>query len=163
MDNNPHLQANDGTLTLLDQEDFERLKSFTWYVNRSHGKPYFQRSVILSDGRRTTRQLHKDILDAPGKIVDHKDRDTLNNRRSNLRYTTYFGNTQNRTKPITGVTSKFLGVSWKTRNKKWCAQIGAHGKKIHLGLFVNEVEAARAFDAAAKTHFGEFASLNKYE
>lgn len=91
-------------------------------------------------------------------IADHRDRDTLNNRRSNLRACTTNGNARNKNKQRTNA-SGFIGVSWFKQVGKWRAYIG-DGKPIHLGLFETPVEAAKARDAAAIRIHGQFAVLN---
>jgi hypothetical protein len=88
--------------------------------------------------------------------VDHKDHDTLDNRRSNLRVSTRSQNSANQLK--TRGTSKYKGVH-KLKDR-WKAQIEVDGKKRYLGSFVREEEAARAYDAAAVEAFGEFALIN---
>jgi hypothetical protein len=57
-------------------------------------------------------------------------------------------------------SSNFKGVSWFERDNKWSARIGIGGKRIHLGLFENILDAARAYDKAAREQFGEFARTN---
>ena len=56
--------------------------------------------------------------------------------------------------------SKFKGVSWHKRDKRWRAEIKVDGTRIHLGYYVNAIEAVSAYDQAAKKYFGEFAVLN---
>jgi hypothetical protein len=60
-------------------------------------------------------------------------------------------------------SSKFKGVSWSEKRQKWCAQIQDQHKKIYLGIFVNETEAAVAYNKAATEYFGKFAKLNTFE
>lgn len=91
------------------------------------------------------------------KIVDHEDHDTLNNYPANLRSATDSQNQYNKT-PRRGGSSKYLGVG-KFRNK-WKAQIGHEKKNIHIGVFENEEDAARAYDEMAKKLAGAFANLN---
>lgn len=68
-------------------------------------------------------------------------------------------NKRNTRKWRTPTSSKFKGVCFDKKWGKWTAQI-TNGKKIHLGRFGTELEAAQAYDKAAKEHFGEFAVLN---
>jgi dipeptidase D len=99
-------------------------------------------------------------MNAPrGLLVDHKNNDTLDNRRANLRLATRRENSCNKRKQ-NNTFSRFIGVSFSKRRGKWCASISNSGKKIWLGYFVSEVEAARAYDDAAKRYHGEFARLN---
>lgn len=90
---------------------------------------------------------------------DHKNGDKLDNRRSNLRIASSVENRQN-----VGIRknnrSGYKGVSWSRVANKWHAYITVNWKKVHLGSFDNIIEAARAYDASALYHFGEFACLN---
>lgn len=60
-------------------------------------------------------------------------------------------------------SSKFKGVSWSERKQKWCAQIQNQHKKMYLGVFTKETQAAAAYNKAATEYFGEFAKLNTFE
>jgi hypothetical protein len=105
--------------------------------------------------------MHREILNAPaGVFVDHKDGDGLDNRKENLRIVTSAQNQQNRRKISRKTTSKYKGVYFRRENKKYCALICCKGKRMHLGYFDNEIDAAKAYDQAAKKFFGEFARLN---
>lgn len=95
----------------------------------------------------------------PEDVIDHEDNDTGNNRWINLREVTQAENCQN-SRSRAGASSKFLGVSWYPRLAKWQSKIKADGRLKHLGLFADEADAARAYDAAAREHFGEFANPN---
>jgi len=82
----------------------------------------------------------------------------IKNKRSNLRTCTSTQNTANQRKRKG--SSNFKGVSWYKREQKWRAGIGYKGKDFHLGYFNDELEAAKAYDKAAKDLWGEFANLN---
>jgi len=92
-------------------------------------------------------------------VVDHIDRDGLNNRKSNLRLCTNAENIRNAGKRGKGF-SKYKGVSRHTRGKKWTAVIQLNKKTYFLGYFENEIDAARAYDKKAKELHGQFACLN---
>jgi hypothetical protein len=57
-------------------------------------------------------------------------------------------------------TSRFKGVTWDKREKKWRAQLPHKCKNIHVGDFTDELEAAKAYDQTAKKYRGPFAILN---
>lgn len=98
--------------------------------------------------------MHHGVLP---KSLDHRDKVRTNNRIGNLRSATDQENSRNRSS-AKGSSSKYLGVS--RDRKKWRARICINGKDIKLGRFINEEDAGRAYDKAAKELFGEWASLN---
>lgn len=118
--------------------------------------------VVTSHGYATANRvyMHRLIVGAStGVIVDHKNHNKLDNRRENLRLTTQVGNTQN--KQISkNNQSGYKGVHWHKKNEVWRAQIKVGSKIVSLGCFDDLQTAARAYDAAAIEHFGEFAFLN---
>jgi hypothetical protein len=100
------------------------------------------------------------ILGAPrGMPVDHINRDSLDNRRCNLRLCTPAENVRNSKIPTTN-TSGYKGVTWYRRGRKWHAHIQINGKTIHLGYYNDKLAARDAYDAAATKYFGAFARPN---
>ncbi|MEO1538495.1 MAG: HNH endonuclease signature motif containing protein [Pseudomonadota bacterium] len=95
----------------------------------------------------------------PSSCIDHKNKDRTDNRFDNLREATRAENSRNRS-ALAGSSSKYLGVSWCKMNEKWLARIEVNGRQLSLGSFLSEAQAAKAYDAAAVKHFGEFASVN---
>ncbi len=95
-----------------------------------------------------------------GTVTDHINHDAMDNRSANLRAATKTQNLYNRKKFPNSTSSKYKGVSWVKRNRKWLASITLKNKKIHLGCFRDEIEAAKAYDRAAIKYHGEFACLN---
>jgi len=109
---------------------------------------------------------HAELLESKkGDDVDHTNRDTLDNHRSNLRICTRSQNCGNQKIRSTN-RSGFKGVNWKKPGGKknpyghWCARISVESKRIQLGYFSTAEEAARVYDQAAQKYFGEFARLN---
>jgi len=104
--------------------------------------------------------MHRELLRAPkGLLVDHIDGNGLNNRMSNIRSCTYAQNVQNR-QPNINSRSRYKGVCWHKRNKKWQASITKSGKRLYLGQYDDQIEAALAYDRKAEELFGQFAYLN---
>lgn len=121
---------------------------------------------ITTPGVKKCLYLHRIIANAPKGIrVDHKNLNKFDCRRSNLRLATGVQNCQNVPKRLLrGVaTSKFKGVWFDKKNSAWCSMIRPPNwgnKRAWLGRHKSEIAAARAYNAAAKKYFGEFAYLN---
>ena len=122
--------------------------------------------VILSkNGKKKLHYIHKLVArewranpdERP--CVDHVDNDKTNNNHENLRWATKSENSMNMKKHVDG-SSAYKGVSWHKKANKWSGQIRVGNVKHHLGLFVNEREAAEAYNTAAVEHYKEFAKLN---
>jgi hypothetical protein len=95
----------------------------------------------------------------PEADCDHEDTDKSNNRPDNLRNATRRQNLCNRDGNLNS-TSQYKGVCWTVSRKCWVAQGNYNGKNRFLGYFSSEEEAARAYDAFASEHHGEFVRLN---
>ena len=93
------------------------------------------------------------------KYIDHIDRNPSNNCIENLRECNMSQNGLNVSR-VRGV-SRYKGVSWDKTRGKWVAKIRKDYKRVFLGRYENEVDAANAYNVAAKTMFGEFAELNR--
>lgn len=159
-----------GYEAIVDTEDFERVSVFKWYPHDSHGRIYAETNLKLPSGKWTMLALHRFVMNChtgDGNVVDHKNGNTLDNRRANLRITTGRGNARNRISSPNIKRGGYKGVSWHKATGKWRVTIAAgsvkkNGKSgiIHLGLFTDPEKAARAYDMVARKHFGEFAALN---
>jgi hypothetical protein len=139
-----------GKFALVDDVDFDRLSKHKWFVHSRRGKFYAAR------GRNPTISMHVEIF---GNTCDHKNRNSLDNRRNNLRAATHQEQCCNR-----GVRkdnkSGFKGVCWHKQSEKWRTQVRIFGKMVYCKDFSSKKEAARAYDAAAQKFHGEFAVLN---
>lgn len=145
-------------VALVDDEDFEKLNQFNWYAHKDCNTFYAGRHITV-DGKRTTQLMHNVILN--GKGIDHRDGNGCNNQKTNLRLCTNQENCMNQRKQ-TGTSSIYKGVSLFKRDNKWQASIMLNGKKIYLGLFNSEIEAAKAYNDKAVALFCEFANLNNF-
>lgn len=161
------IELTKGFVALVDDVDFEAVNAYNWYAQgtgSSKERFYAARRV----GRRILL-LHRELLGAINseQKVDHKNRNTFDYRRVNLRFVTDQQNSANQGKR-SGTTTQYKGVCRvKPRvnaTNPYMAYIGGAAKsvlkRIHLGYFASEEEAARVADAAAKEHYGEFAVLN---
>jgi hypothetical protein len=148
--------------TSVSPEDYDRLCKFRWCLMNNSTVSYAYRNVRVGKSKKYKRvYMHNEVLHVPENMfVDHDNHNGLNNRRSNLRQATETQNMYNRRKLKTNATSRFKGVFWQKDVKFWRADITINGKTIFLGLFTSQVQAARAYDAAAKKYQGQFAVLN---
>ncbi len=144
-----------GLVALVDDEDFEYLNQWKWYTGKSKNTSYALRTD-RAFGTKKTLRMHRVIMNTTENMdVDHRDRNGLNNQKSNLRNCTKQQNGMNK-KEYSNTSSKFKGVSWYPRHKKWVAYISFKRKRIFLGYFNSEEEAAKVRDVASKEFFGEF-------
>jgi hypothetical protein len=148
-----------GYVTIVDEADYDWLNQWNWHVTTNRHHAYAARWITPITNPKIGQRMHRIITGVPvGLEVDHIDGDGLNNRRDNLRICTKNENQWNR-RTIIGV-SKYHGVGWKSGSKKWRARIQSHNNQINLGYFSSEIEAAKAYNEAAKVLHGEFAYLN---
>lgn len=130
------------------------LTKYSWSVNKDGtGRIVGLRAKV---GDRHI-YFHRLILKTKN-IIDHIDRNPLNNKLSNLRVCSPTNNSQNLSIRINKIT-KFKGVI-KSRNK-WRARITVNKILIHLGYFNDEISAAKAYDRAALRYFKKFACTNR--
>jgi hypothetical protein len=148
----------------VDEADFADVSRWNWTATRCGGKrvaSYYaarghSQKETEATGRRGLILLHRYLMGEPPCDVDHWNRDTLNNRRENLRKAS---SSQNGANCMSRKgSSKFKGVSLS--RGQWRVAIRFHLKTIHIGRFDTEEEAAQAHDEAARRLHGEFARLN---
>lgn len=150
-----------GYVALVDDGDFDSLNKFKWFALVSEHTVYATR--MAPRPKRFAIYMHREILGIKSGVVDHRDRNGLNNQRANLRAATQQGNTANSKKPSDAMTSKYKGVWFDSARGKWAARIGFNNRGIHLGRFLTEAEAAKVYNDAAIKLFGEFARINEIE
>ena len=171
---------------IIDTEGWEEVKEYSWRIlgNKATSYPYAQTSIPNPEGGRTyvntttkngskrrqnrkrvtTLLLHHLIIGKPpkGEVIDHIDRNGLNNKRENLRLAT--SSLNNRNSRGCSKSSQYKGVSWAKSKNKWIANIGHEGKVINIGSFTCEKEAALAYNKKAMELWGEeHIFLNKVE
>lgn len=155
------LSNNKGTV-LVDNENYEWLSKYKWNLSFSNKRTckYAKNDIKIND-KQTKQFMHRLIMNPFNNMqVDHIDGNGLNNQKSNLRIVTNSQNGMNRVS-YKNTTSIYKGVSFNKQLQKWESYIGKDCKKYHIGFFIDEKEAARAYNNKAKELFGEYANLNE--
>jgi hypothetical protein len=155
-----------GKVALVDDEDFERINQHKWFAHKSPdggGRFYALRNQKVREcvgKKRKTVAMHREVLqygDADPDL-DHRDRDGLNNQKSNLRAADDHTNQWNK---MGWSKTGFKGVHFMgVRRLPYQARITSGGKQIHIGSYKTPTEAATAYNQKALQLFGEFARLN---
>jgi hypothetical protein len=148
---------------IVDPDDYERLRKYKWHISKTDNTYYAIRHKWLpKEKRHTTVSMHREIIDVPdGWYVDHINHHGFDNRKANIRPATPADNARYaRYTKKKNATSKYRGVWYNKQTKKWRATIVVHRKRKQIGYFQNEIDAAKAYDKAAKKYYGEFAILN---
>lgn len=147
---------NSDVFAIVKDKHYERLSQYEWTsingaICRIEYVGYGRKYIPLS--KEVMCDFRKEVM------YDHKDRNPLNNDEDNLRLCSRQQNNYNKTKKKNS-SSKYIGVTWHKRRNKWKAQIMNNFKNFHLGMFEFEIEAALAYDKAAKIFAKEFANFN---
>lgn len=154
------LPLSRGLVALVDASDYDWLMQWKWSCD---GNGYACRmESYYVDGKRRRRKimLHRFILNAPPSMeVDHKFHNKLDCRRSELRLVTQYQNRCN-SRPNQKGSSRYKGVCLHKGNGRWSAEIHVNGRKLYLGLYACEEDAALAYDRNALRAWGDFAYLN---
>src|ERR1035437_2667576 len=152
------INLTQGFKTQVDDLDYHWLNQWKWRVALTQWGNYAVRTDY-SNGKKNI-SMHRVILGLTNPKVqgEHRDRNGLNNQRSNLRPA---NNQQNSINQVgCNKTSKYKGVFFDKERNKFAAQIKVNYKSTFIGLFISEIDAAIAYDKRAKELFGEFAYLN---
>jgi hypothetical protein len=158
------IQLTQGQTAIIDDEDIALTRKYKWCVQKVKSGDYYAITNYRDEnGKKARLYLHRLLMNPPeGLVVDHKDGNTLDNRRSNLRVCTHSQNLA--AGRITGKRksyTQYRGVTYQPKGKRhWQASIKNGGKYKYLGVFDTELEAAHARDEAALELLGEFAVLN---
>ena len=147
--------SNSDKCAYVDADDYENVMKYKWRYLNGYCKSTIDNKSIF---------LHQFILGRPpikDNVIDHKNNDTLDNTRKNLRFATQSQNSQNRAKRE-WCTSKYIGVTWSSTAKKWRTLTST----TYLGSFDDEIEAAKKYDTYTFLKYGEDSRTNnlvKYE
>ncbi len=146
-----------GGVAFVDDEDYEKVWGYEWYSLKGPNTTY---AVTNTNTKGRLLSMHRLIMDAPpDTVVDHRDRNGLNNCRHNLRLCTHQQNLWNRKKSGKRSWSPYLGVA-VLPNGRYRTQLRVDGRTVHFGCFTEERDAALMYDAVVRRLRGEFATLN---
>uniref|UniRef100_A0A6M3IXR6 Putative HNH endonuclease n=1 Tax=viral metagenome TaxID=1070528 RepID=A0A6M3IXR6_9ZZZZ len=152
-----------GKIAIVDAEDYERLARYNWYaIYHKSSDMYYAARNDRSTGNKICVLMHREILglgEYDEYLGDHIDRNSLNNRRLNLRVASKSLNSYN-CKKYSNNTSQYRGVVRDKQRDLWLSKIMVLGCTKNLGRFGDPIEAAMAFDRAAIFYRGETATLN---
>lgn len=149
----------------VDDEDYELVSKYTWslwFPKTSKNSKYAVTSIRMPNKKYRQIRMHRMILGEDSSRIDHIDGNGLNNCKSNLRLCNTGQNRMN-AKKHKNCTSIYKGVCFKPKNNKtnpWEVSIGVNKRRIHLGQYPTEEEAALVYNDAAVKYFGEFARVN---
>jgi hypothetical protein len=153
-----------GFTVKVDDEDYWSLSKFRWRATpNGSGGLYAVRTINdpASIPKVRIELMHRIIANTPkGKVTDHINCDTLDNRRCNLRFCTPSENQFNTVKRRGSHSSKFKGVSFDKSHKSWRVCLSIGGARKTIGRFNDEISAAAAYNKKAIECYGEFARIN---
>lgn len=137
-----------GVKHIFDAEDYEKVKNISWFLTH--------KGYIYGIYNKKQIFIHQLITDFKYPMIDHKNGNKLDNRKSNLRPATKSQNAMNRHSRKSN-KSGYLGVYWDKDRNKWVAKIGINRKTLNLGAYIHIDDAVKARLKAEKIYFKEFA------
>ena len=149
-----------GYKAIIDDDDAALVSQYKWHARVIKGRVY-AKSQRRINGKRQRFFMHRLICGidlVSGIYVDHKNRDSLDNRKQNLRIATHTENNRNHGK--TRGLSAYKGACWIKETRRWVSRIRVNNRLLYLGSYKNETDAAMAYDKAARLYHGDFAAPN---
>lgn len=144
----------------VDTEDYDKIKNYKWSVNKD-GNTFYAHAYGRKINNSKTLIMHRFILDAKkNNMIDHINGNGLDNRKTNLRECTKSQNGYNRTCQKYGISSDYKGVCYSKKDQKYTVRIGIDGKRISLGNYDTDDQAAIAYNVACIKYHAEFARPN---
>ena len=153
------IELTQGKVAIVDDADFEFLSRFNWFAQKRRWTETWEPVTYLREGgKRFPRGMAAILINPPpGKLVDHRNRNPLDNQRHNLRLAT---NSQNMANRATWGNKFGRGV-FVNKDNRFTVRVQVCGKRRSVGTFKTPEEAAQAYNEAAKQLHGEFAVINE--
>lgn len=149
------MPINKGFVALVDRDMYEELSAYRWRLKENRSNNYAR---AWAGGVNVL--MHRVVMRAgEGQIVDHINRNGLDNRRSNLRFVTCLQNLMN-SRPKSKHGYKGLSLDRRRDAKPWQAIARVNGRPKSLGYYATPEEAAHAYDRMMVRLYGEYAYLN---
>lgn len=143
----------------VDSEDFEELNKHHWTITKN--KNFYAVRDQWANNKAKRLYMHRQVMGYPEGMVDHRDCDTLNNRKSNLRIVSSSDSQKNRRAQSNSINGH-KGVHYYKAYHKYSAQLGLNYKCIFGGYYDTIIEAAYVYNQLAKKYYGEYAQLNVF-
>ena len=151
---------NETSTMICDLEDWERLKDYLWVKIKSGG---YAGTNATIDKKHTIIKFHQLVMgQKKGFIIDHINRNPLDNRKENLRFVTPTGNMLNRTLSANN-KSGYPGVSWRKESHRWRATITLNNKQVNLGNYLVLEDAIKARKEAEEKYYKPLLEIELYE
>lgn len=145
-----------GKKAIIDDKDYNKISKYKWYL---HNRGYAVRKMRSEEGKPVGKKysiaifMHHSILNGKtqkGFIIDHKNGNKLDNRRSNLRTCTQSQNCLNSRAKGTNKNSGIKGISWHEKSKCWYGRISIDGKTYCTGYSKTIEEAIKKYNQKIK-------------
>ena len=153
------IELTNGMKAIVDDEDYNYLLDYNWRAAKN-GRTFYAVFGRRINGKYSLTWMHRMIMDAKNRKdeVNHVNHNGLDNRKVNLRITTHDKVViQSQVAIKKGTNHK--GISYHKPTNKWRARININGKTTYLGYYINETEAAKAYENKAIELFGEYAHV----
>lgn len=137
---------------LVDDDDWHELNQQAWYVDKNTGYAY-------NNDLKTMHRLLKPC-DDKSKVIHHINGNRIDNRRHNLEIVSATDNAHQKKEKSKNASSKYFGVSYEKKRKKWQAVIKKDHIRYWIGYFLKEEDAAKAYNEKALELYGHSANLN---
>lgn len=153
--NNPIIITSNGNEVIVDEDIWHEIMKYSWLTN-----PYGYCQALVNKKLIKMHQLvYQMYYEYIPKLIDHSNQNKSDNRIKNLIEKTSSENNHNKPKHK-NASSKYYGVSLHSGKQHWQVKIKKDGKEFYLGIYKNELDAAKAYNVKALELYGDHANLN---